>query len=240
MFSVAVAFAQKSTDRITANISGRPLSEAVSVIENASRFTFFDDAGKPDMTQRVSLSAVNLPVDDAMRQMLSPVGVNFEVKGNQIVLITPSAPVGNLPENITITVLDNTDYPVIGAAILKADGTGEITDLDGNCTIRLTQSDRTLTVTCLGYQTKTVEVGAQSTIVVHVEEEALALDATVVVGYGVQKKVNLTGAVAAVTAETLQDRPVASVGQALQGVVPNLNVTQSSGKPGAGSSFNIR
>lgn len=239
VFSVVVASAQMN-DRITVNISNRPLSEAVSVIENASRFTFFYDAGKTDMTQRVSLSAVNLPVDDAMRQMLSPVGVNFEVKGNQIVLITPSAPVGNLPENVTITVLDNTDYPVIGAAILKADGTGEITDLDGNCTIRLTQSDRTLTVTCLGYQTKTVEVGAQSTIVVHVEEEALALDATVVVGYGVQKKVNLTGAVAAVTAETLQDRPVASVGQALQGVVPNLNVTQSSGKPGAGSSFNIR
>ena len=237
MFSVAVAFAQKSTDRITANISGRPLSEAVSIIENVSRFTFFYDTAKTDMTRTVSLSAVNLPIEDAMNLMLSPIDVDFEIKGNQIVLISS---VAKEPSDVTVTVLDDAGNPVIGAAILRADGTGEITDFDGKCVISLSPTDKALTVSCLGYQTKTVEVGSRSSIIVHVEEEAFALDATVVVGYGVQKKVNLTGAVAAVTAEALQDRPVASVGQALQGVVPNLNVTQSSGKPGAGSSFNIR
>ena len=237
MFSVAVAFAQKSTDRITENISGRPLSEAVSIIENVSRFTFFYDTAKTDMTRTVSLSAVNLPIEDAMNLMLSPIDVDFEIKGNQIVLISS---VAKEPSDVTVTVLDDAGNPVIGAAILRADGTGEITDFDGKCVISLSPTDKALTVSCLGYQTKTVEVGSRSSIIVHVEEEAFALDATVVVGYGVQKKVNLTGAVAAVTAEALQDRPVASVGQALQGVVPNLNVTQSSGKPGAGSSFNIR
>ena len=72
------------------------------------------------------------------------------------------------------------------------------------------------------------------------KESDNVLSDAVVVGYGVQKKENLTGAVAAVSAEDMKDRPVASVGQALQGMVPNLNITQSSGQPGAGSSFNIR
>ena len=183
MFSVAVAFAQKSTDRITANISGRPLSEAVSIIENVSRFTFFYDTAKTDMTRTVSLSAVNLPIEDAMNLMLSPIDVDFEIKGNQIVLISS---VAKEPSDVTVTVLDDAGNPVIGAAILRADGTGEITDFDGKCVISLSPTDKALTVSCLGYQTKTVEVGSRSSIIVHVEEEALALDGRVVVGYGVQ------------------------------------------------------
>lgn len=68
----------------------------------------------------------------------------------------------------------------------------------------------------------------------------MLLDDVVVVGYGTQKKEHLTGAVAQVTAKELENRPVANLGQALQGMVPNLKVTVSSGKPGAGASFQIR
>ena len=65
------------------------------------------------------------------------------------------------PATLTLTVLDANGQPVIGAAVMKADGSGEITDLDGVCTISLSGSDETLTVVCMGYQTKTLTVGGQ-------------------------------------------------------------------------------
>lgn len=68
--------------------------------------------------------------------------------------------IGNVqPSTLTLTVLDANGQPVIGAAVMKADGSGEITDLDGVCTISLSGSDETLTVVCMGYQTKTLTVG---------------------------------------------------------------------------------
>ena len=142
--------------------------------------------------------------------------------------------------NLTLTVLDTNGQPVIGAAILKDDGTGGVTDVDGICVISISDSDKNLKVVCLGYQTKTVVVGTSLEMTVYLEEDNQLLSESVVVGYGVQKKVNLTGSVAAVDSKQLQDRPVASVGQALQGVVPNLNITNTSGRPGASSNFNIR
>ena len=144
------------------------------------------------------------------------------------------------PATMTLTVLDTNGLPVIGAAVMKADGSGEITDLDGICTISLSASDKILTVVCMGYQTKEIAIGTVSEMTVYLEEDNQLLSESVVVGYGVQKKVNLTGAVDAVDQDQLQDRPVASVGQALQGVVPNLNITNPSGRPGASSNFNIR
>ena len=240
VFSFVVSFAQSKADLITLNISDKPLSEAVRVIENATRFTFFYDTEKTDMTQKVSLSAANLTVEDAMKQMLSPAGIEFEIKGGQIVLISPSAPASKTPSSVTVTVLDKTDYPVIGAAILRADGTGEITDFDGNCTISLSPSDKNLTISCLGYQTKVISVGTSAKMKVYLEEESLALDALVVVGYGSQKKGNLTGAISVVDSEAISGRSQSSLSNLLQGTVPGLTVTTSSGRPGAGASVNIR
>ena len=239
VFSSVVTFAQSRVDRITVNISNRPLSEAVGVIENATRFTFFYDTEKTDMTQNVSLSAVDMTLEEAMLKMLSPVGIKFEINGDQIVLISPSA---NVSKNavVTVTVLDKEDYPVIGAAILRADGTGEITDIDGKCSISLSPSEKNLTISCLGYQTKVVPVGTLSRLKVYLEEEAFALDALIVVGYGTQKKGNLTGAISVVDSESISGRSQSSLSNLLQGTVPGLTVTTSSGRPGQEASVNIR
>ena len=80
-----------------------------------------------------------------------------------LLTIVSQAEVGSIaqqdPATLTLTVLDATGQPVIGAAVMKADGSGEVTDLDGVCTISLSESDETLTVVCMGYQTKTLIVG---------------------------------------------------------------------------------
>ena len=195
-----VALAQDC--RITASFSNVTLSKAMQVIEGTSAYSFFYDAAKVDLSAKVSLSAIDLPVEDAMKQMLSNVKVNFEIKGDQIVLI-PENRTTTGPRIIKVTVLDKDDYPVIGAAVMKADGDGVVTDIDGVCSVEVDTSDKNLVVNCLGYKTETVSLGSASVIKVYLEEESFALDALVVVGDGSQKKGNLTGAISVVDSESI-------------------------------------
>ena len=139
-------------------------------------------------------------------------------------------------------VLDSKDYPLEGVAVIQ-DGTtnGVMTDEKGQFTISLPGGAQTVTVTCLGYATKTVEVPAgQDVIKIYLSEDAVALEETVVVGYGTQKKVNLTGAIATVSSKDLENRSSSTLTHMLMGSVPGLNVTMSSGRPGNAASINIR
>lgn len=139
-------------------------------------------------------------------------------------------------------VLDTNEEPLMGVAVVLAGTTqGVTTDLDGTFSMKVPAGEVTLEFLSLGYSEKKVVVPAtQSVINVYLTESATALDATVVVGYGTTKKVNLTGAVSVVESESIQNRSAANLGQLLQGTVPGLNITTSSGRPGQGATLNIR
>ena len=118
------SFAQ--TGRITANFSNVPLSKAIEVIEGASSYTFFYDSAKIDLAARVSLDAADLSVDEAIGQMLSSLDLGFEVKGDQIVLMPVSAQTPQVPSTLTLTILDRSNLPVIGAAFCCAVGLNDV------------------------------------------------------------------------------------------------------------------
>lgn len=150
------------------------------------------------------------------------------------------APATQQQSACTGVVEDATGEPVIGANV-KVDGTNMAvtTDIDGRFSFPNVVKGATITISSLGFKsTSIVWNGSPLTIVL--EEESNALDEVVVVGYGVQKKVNLTGAVAAVSGNVLENRPITNVGQGLQGVIGNLTVSPGSGAPGQGASFNVR
>lgn len=141
------------------------------------------------------------------------------------------------------TVLDEQQLPIIGAAVFLTEGgnAGSVTDLDGKFVLTVPAGDVVLDVTCLGYNTKKVTVPAtQSFITVVLSEDTMMLEETVVVGYGTQKKVNLTGAVSVVESKSIENRSAANLGNILQGTVPGLTVTSASGRPGQGTSINVR
>lgn len=138
-------------------------------------------------------------------------------------------------------VTDTTGETVIGASVVvKGTTNGTITGLDGDFSLSGVTKGSILVVSFVGYQNTEVKWNGQSLTIV-LKEDTKVLDEVVVVGYGTQKKANLSGAVAAVDGKVLQDRPITNIGQGLQGVVPNLNITMNNGgAPGATSSFNIR
>ncbi len=153
---------------------------------------------------------------------------------------------GMFAQNVNVrgTVTDETGETVIGATIIVEGsvGVGTTTDIDGNYTLNNVPANGNLVFSYVGFATQTIPVNGRTTIDVVMASDTELLDEVVVVGFGTQRKVNLTGAVASVDTKQLESRPVSSVGQALQGVVPglNLNVNNSGGALGNTLNINIR
>lgn len=147
-------------------------------------------------------------------------------------------------QNRTISgkVLDGLQEPLIGVSIrVEGNTIGGTTDADGMFRLRVPQGEATLIVSYVGYLTDRVKVKlGEDNLVIYMQEDAILLDEAVVIGYGTQKKVNLTGAVAMVGREKLENRATQSLASMLQGAVAGLNVTTSSGVPGSSPNINVR
>lgn len=138
-------------------------------------------------------------------------------------------------------VTDEGGLPLPGVSVIvKGTATGMVTDVDGNYSIANIPSDATLVFSFVGMKTQEIVVGNQTSINIIIEAEAIGLDEVVAIGYGTQKKANLTGSVGLATSERLENRPIVSVGQGLQGVIPNLNITFQNGDPTTSANFNVR
>ena len=147
-------------------------------------------------------------------------------------------------QNRTVSgkILDNQQQPLIGAAVMISGTTvGTTTDVNGSFSLSVPSGDVVLEVSSLGYLTRKVTVpAAKATVNVTLEEDNMTLNETVVVGYGTQKKVNLTGAISVVDDKALKDRSSHNLVTMLQGSVPGLNITTQSGNPGSSGKLNIR
>ncbi len=137
-------------------------------------------------------------------------------------------------------VLSSTGEELIGVTV-KVEGTTKatVTDIDGNYSISAPKGAK-LTFSMVGFNPATITLGDNTTVDVTLTESSLGLDEVVVVGYGTQKKENLTGAVSGVTSKELEDRPITNLSQGLQGLIGNLNISASDGTPGRGFGFNVR
>ena len=141
---------------------------------------------------------------------------------------------------ISGSVTDSAGEPLIGVSIVvKGTTIGTTTDLDGRFSLS-TSMGSTLQVSYVGYTSQEVKVTSTSPLRIVMKEDMAQLEEVVVVGYGTQKKVNLTGSVASVTAEDLVNKPVMSTAQAIAGLAPGLSVITNSGRPGSGASVRIR
>ena len=152
-------------------------------------------------------------------------------------------PANAFAQNVTVKgkVTDSNGEPVIGATVILSSNqsVGTQTDLDGNYSISI-PSNSSLIFSCVGYATQTVAVSGRSVIDVVLSEDSEFLEETVVIGYGVQKKSDVTGAIASVKESDLANRTSTDVAQALQGKAAGVQIVNSSGAPGSSSSIQIR
>ena len=138
-------------------------------------------------------------------------------------------------------VFDASKQALAGITVMSSPTNGVVTDEKGNFSISLPSGPAELEFICLGYSTVRMTVqSTQDNLVVYMTEDAMNLQETVVVGYGVQKKVNLTGAVSTVTSKEISNRTSPTLTHMLQGSVPGLSVSTANGSPAAVASITIR
>ena len=143
-------------------------------------------------------------------------------------------------KTVTGTVTDVSGEPIIGANIrIKGTTTGTITDIDGNFSIEA-EPQSVIEVSYIGYLTQETVINNQKSIRFLLKEDTKTLDEVVVIGYGVQKKADLTGSVANINTEKLNTQSNANIGQALQGKIAGVDIVSQGGAPGSGTRIMVR
>lgn len=222
---------------VSLSVKNVTLKHVFDQIEKTSvyRFTYLDNI-LPD-EKNVTYTSKNQDVESVLKQLLIPRNLTYNRSGNTFSIIKGG---GKQKRILKGTVKDSKGEALIGVnVVVKGTPLGTVTDFDGNFSID-TSPNSQLEFTYIGYAPQTVKAGERSSLHIVLLEDAQLVNEVVVVGYGTQKKVNLTGAVAQVDSKTLEGRPVSNVSQMLQGAIPNLNISFGSGRPGEGGSFNIR
>ena len=240
MTYAAESYAQKTM--ISLEVRNETVGTVLEKLKKESGFDFFFNNKHVDLKRIVSVSANNNNIFKILDQIFAGTNVKYSVLEKKIILSTEIVQGIQQEQNkVTGIVKDANGEPIIGAnVIVKGQSTGTITDIDGRFVLD-TPKDAVLQITYIGYVSQEVKVSGKKELNVVLKEDTETLEEVVVVGYGVQKKANLTGAVSSVKMdEILGDRPVTSVSNVLMGAMPGLQVTGTSGQPGAEMSFNIR
>lgn len=227
--------------KLSSKMQDVTVQEVLASVEQQTDYHFTYNPMQIGADRRVTIDLNNKSVTEILDELFLGKKVQYVVEGNNIVLFADNKRVnlkgGNQQKTKVVkgTVLDVTGMPVIGANVtVKGTTQGTITDMDGKFSLEVAEGD-ILQVTYIGFANQEVKVGTQTNLSVTLKEDAEALDELVVVGYGTQKKVNLTGAVTAITGEKITKRPVTNTTTMLQGQVPGLRIVQGTGQPGAES-----
>lgn len=233
--------------QVTVHIDSMPLTEALKKLEEQTGYSFFYSNVLPDKDAVVSVKSNNKDIAAVMDQLLDGLAVSYKInEDKQIALYAdePEVVEQTKPTERTVSgvVYDSDGFPVIGAGVMvKGSLHGTVTDEDGRWTLELEDDNVTLEISSMGYQSQSVAVKGRSDFTVTLTSDTQYLDEVVVVGYGTQKKVNLTGSVSMVTSEDMASRPVSNMSSGLQGLLPGVTVVNASGQPGeSGTTIRVR
>ena len=235
------------TARLTLDAENATIKSILSKIESQSEFKFFYSSNV-DVEQTASVSQQNKKVFDILDDLFEGTGIKYEVYGRQIALLEKGEnftfPTETAAQQKAVSgkVIDNTGLPLPGVSvIIKGTTQGTVTNADGEYTLSGISENTTLQFSFVGMLAHEIVVGNQTNINVTMEEETIGLEEVVAVGYGVKKKVNLTGSLASVGSDKLESITTSNFVNGLAGKLPGLRVTQRSGETGSYSTaFDIR
>ena len=219
------------------------VEEVFELISEQTDHTFFYRSSLFANAPKVALKKGIIKANDLLQKGLSSGKFIYKFSDNGSILIEERViiPVNKVQQSIKGKVIDKDGMPLPGANILeKGTSNGTQSDFDGNFSLDLSSGNATLVVSYIGYLTKEMVVESQTNITITLTEDAEGLDEIILVGYGTQKKSDLTGAVSSVKGEDLKKFATSTAADGLQGNVAGLVVRRSSGNPRAGATINIR
>ena len=223
-----------STNKVT-------LKSAFEKIEKASKYKIAYNSSQLNANRSVTLSKKSDDVFGILTQLLKGTNCTYELEGNYII-IKPLQKAQTSGKKVKVrgVIKDETGEPIIGATVrVKGQSEGTVSDFDGNFTLDVTD-DNTLQISYIGYQTQEFAVGKQHHFSIVLEEDKKILNEVVVIGYGTQKKGDITSSVGSVKSEDFTAGAINDAGQLIQGKIAGLSVTNPSGNPVGGTEISLR
>lgn len=223
-----------STNKVT-------LKSAFEKIEKASKYKIAYNSSQLNANRSVTLSKKSDDVFGMLTQLLKGTNCTYKLEGNYII-IKPQQKAQTSGKKVKVrgVIKDETGEPIIGATVrVKGQSEGTVSDFDGNFTLDVTD-DNTLQISYIGYQTQEFAVGKQHHFSIVLEEDKKILNEVVVIGYGTQKKGDITSSVGSVKSEDFTAGAINDAGQLIQGKIAGLSVTNPSGNPVGGTEISLR
>lgn len=242
LFTAMHAQAKLYGQNINMRIEKTEVKKILSQIEKSANVRFlYNYELTPLMKKKVDFVAENISLSQALSNLLNQVGLNYKVLNGNLIVILSAAQSDFQNIEITGKVTNENNTPLSGVSVqVKGTNIGVLTNDDGNFTIAVPDRNAVLVFSYVGYQEQEVPVGNQTTLNIILQPASGELEQVVVVGYGAQKKQDITGAVSVVNAEDFSNRPIVNAAAALQGQSAGVNVFSPSGKPGSGLAVSIR
>jgi len=232
-----------SQDRITLKLQSAEIKKVLAAIEKKSNYRFLYNDAILSNKPKVDVDVTNVEVGQVLNSILSNSGIGYKILENKMVVlkqVDASEAVEPVEVRITGTVRDSSGAPIPGVSVtIKGTSTGTVTDASGNFAITVPDENARLVFSYVGFQQQEVAVGGRTTINVTLQNSTRTMDQVVVVGYGTQRKLDVTGAVSTIKGDELARQPVVNPISGLQGKVAGVQITNS-GAPGASPQIRIR
>ena len=224
--------------KLNVSIRNNSIFELFRQIEENSEFYFFFQKEELKDFNEVSVSKKNASINEILDEVLAETDMTYEIVDRYVVVKKKGADFGDFsidatPKDVEGKVVDDNGLPLPGVTIvIKGTNQGTVTDMDGNYHISGVAPGDILQFSFVGMQMQEITVADQTSIDITMLSDAIGLEEVVAIGYGTQKKANLTGAVGSVQMTDMDSRPLTNASLALQGTVSGVYALQSSGKPG--------
>lgn len=238
-----VGFAQ---EKVTLKLANASLRTAFKIIERQTYFRFVYNEEILPTEQKININVQSEPVGSVLKQLLNKTELTFKIVGNDLIVISTGqkeAAEVRVPLAFEVTgrITDTRNNPLPNVTVQeKGTSNGTSTKEHGSFTINVTSENAVLVFSSVGFLDQEIAIKGRHTIDVVLQENVADLNQVVVIGYGTQKKSDVTGSVVSVPKARLSELPVTNVYQAMQGAVAGLNITQGSSVPGSGATVTVR
>lgn len=237
-----LASVHSQTMRININANNESTHSILEQIEQQTDYLFIYNTNEIDLNRKASVHAQDQTVMDVLSQIFRNTNIGYAIEGSNIMLMKKDEKAEQQQDNnkVSGTITDKSGEPIIGAnVVIKGTTNGTITDIDGNYTLNVPVS-AILQISYIGYLTQDVPVNGKQQINIRLVEDTQQLDEVVVVGYGTQKKGELTSSISSIKSETFIQGSVQDAAQLLQGKVAGLGIVMPNGDPTSSSQIVLR
>jgi len=234
--------AKVAAQKITINERNAPIGKILKMIKDQSGQGFFYDNKLIKEAANVNINIQEATLEQALNTLFENQPFKYTSVDGTVVISKKEGATSGEKEPIRISgdILDDQGNPLAGVTVtIKGTSRVVVSDRTGHYSITA-EEGQTLIFSFIGFKKIEIAVDGKTVVNAHLEKDSSMLNDVVVVGYGTQKKVNLTGAVDQVGSEYFEDRPMPNITRGLQGVIPNLNIKMTDGKPTRGATYNIR